>query len=343
MPGADVVTVPDFSGPAAELFEARTLLFLGSWLDCAGAARDWPLHLACVGEPPPRVRALAEKAGARVTLHEPVEGGRVPTYNKLRGFEVERASERLLLVDTDVIFLGDPSGLDALEPRLSLIPAGSHRIPLSLWETTCGALGRPVPAKRFLCQRGELADRLPRRAVHGAKHRVPGAPYYNSGVMMIPWRDADAFLAVWLRTMRALVHHFPPEVKANQKISKEDQCGLALAVDEWERDHPEVQRLSPPLHVNWIAVMAGELRAAEVAIYHAVHFLRLGDPRRLDPLAEVDAYERFVLEHVYPPTLGGRALRALRAATGEPAPIREVRARVERIREQVARHLAPAF
>lgn len=343
MAGADVVTVPDFSGPAADLFEARTLLFLGSWLDCAGAARDWPVHLACVGEPPPRVRALAERAGALISLHEPLEGGRVPTYNKLVGFQVERRTERLLLVDTDVIFLGDPSSLDALEPRLSLIPAGSHRIPLAMWEKTCAALGRAVPTKRFLCERGELADRLPERAVHGPKHREPMAPYYNSGVLMIPWNDADAFLAIWLRTMRRLVELFPPELKENQKISKEDQCGLALSVDEWERDHPEVQRLYRPLHTNWLPVMAGVLRADEVAIYHAVHFLRLGNPECFDPLGEVDAYARFILEHVYPPGLGGRALRTWRRLVGEPVAIGEVRALLGRIRTLVARHMAPAF
>jgi hypothetical protein len=212
-----------------------------------------------------------------------------------------------------------------------------------MWEKTCAALGRPVPAKRFLCERGELADRLPERAVHGPKHRVPMAPYYNSGVMMIPWRDADDFLAIWLRTMRRLVELFPPEVKENQKIAKEDQCGLALSVDEWERDHPAVQRLPRALHANWLPVMAGVLRADEIAIYHAVHFLRLGDPGRFDPLGEVDAYGRFLLEHAYPPNLGGRALRAWRGLVGEPDPIREVRALVERIRALVARHVAPAF
>ena len=48
----DVVTVPDFSGQAARTFEARTLLFLASWMANAGKARSWPLHLACIGQPP---------------------------------------------------------------------------------------------------------------------------------------------------------------------------------------------------------------------------------------------------------------------------------------------------
>jgi hypothetical protein len=338
MPGADVVTVPDFSGPAASLFEVRTLLFLGSWLDHAGEARDWPLHLACVGEPPPRVRALAERAGAHISLHAALENGRIPTYNKLLGFDIGPRTERLLLVDTDVLFLGDPSALDRLDDRLSLIPAGSHRIPPEMWQRGCAALGRQVPTKRILCQRGELADRIPVRAVHGPKHRERMIPYYNSGVLMIPWRDADAFRKHWLDVALRLVEHFPPEVPEHQKISKEDQYGMALVVDDWERERGEIQRLPPPLHSGWLQVMAGVLRADEVAVYHAVHFLRLGDAQHFDALAEVDAYGRFILEHVYPPDLSGRALAAWRRLSGEPEPIRQVRALIARIRAIVERY-----
>ena len=67
MRGADVVTVPDFQGANPALFEARTLLFLGSWLENAGSAREWPLHLACIGEPPESVRRLAERCNAIVS------------------------------------------------------------------------------------------------------------------------------------------------------------------------------------------------------------------------------------------------------------------------------------
>jgi hypothetical protein len=339
LPGADVVSVPDFSGSAAGIFEARTLLFLGSWLDHAGAARGWPVHLACVGEPPASVRDLAARCDARITLHAALEGGRVPTYNKLLGFDIQPETDRLLLVDTDVIFLGDPSGLDALDDRLSLVPAGSHRVTLSTWEEVCGALGIPIPEQRIVSQRGELAARLPVRAVHGAKHRLPMVPYYNSGVMMVPWAQAAELRERWLTWMHRLVELFPPEEPRNQKISKEDQFGLALTIDEWEREHGAIQRLPAPLHASWILVMAGALRADEVALYHAVHFLRRGDPERFDPLHEVDLYRDFVMDHVYPPTLGGRTLRAWRNVVGEPPAISETRSLVERIRDVVERYL----
>ena len=85
----DVVTVADFSGKSAHVFEARSLLFLASWLGNAGQARDYPLHLVCIGEPPDNVCKLARKAGARLTVHEPLAIGQVKTANKLRGLEVK--------------------------------------------------------------------------------------------------------------------------------------------------------------------------------------------------------------------------------------------------------------
>jgi hypothetical protein len=328
----DVVTVPDFRGPAARLFEARALCFLGSWLENAGAARAWPLHLACIGEPPASVRALAERAGAEITRHEPVAAGLAPTRNKLRGFDVAPRAERLLLVDTDVFFLGDPSALAALEPGIAVVPSGSHRIPLEMWQRVCAALGQPVPEKRILCQRGELAERLPPAALHGPRHREPMVPYYNSGVLVAAWSDALALRKQWEDALDRLAERFPLTERANQKISVEDQLGLALALDRLEREGMPLRRLPPALHASWLQVMAEVLPVREIAIYHAVHFLRLGDREHVDPLRELELYEAFILSHVYPRGARGRALRLTHRLRGEPSHVRAVRELIGRLR-----------
>ena len=64
----DVVVVPDFAGSGRRIFEACTLLFLGSWLEHRGASRDWPLHMVCIGDPPAGVAALAERCGAQLSI-----------------------------------------------------------------------------------------------------------------------------------------------------------------------------------------------------------------------------------------------------------------------------------
>jgi len=62
-PILDVVTVPEFSGQARHRFEAQSLFFLASWIECSGRAAGFPLHLACIGQPPASVTKLAERLG----------------------------------------------------------------------------------------------------------------------------------------------------------------------------------------------------------------------------------------------------------------------------------------
>ena len=78
----DVVTVPDFSGKNARLFELRALFFLAFWLEYAGSCRDYPLHLACIGPPPESVRRLAARCNAAITIHNPVQANHGQTINK---------------------------------------------------------------------------------------------------------------------------------------------------------------------------------------------------------------------------------------------------------------------
>ncbi len=338
MRGADVVTVPDFQGSTSALFEARSLLFLGSWLENAGAAREWPLHLACIGEPPPRVRALAERCGARISVHAPVARGQAPTRNKLRGFDVKPETDRILLLDVDVLVLGDPSPVLALEPGLAVAPAGSHRIRLDMSERVYAAVGEPLPEERILCVRAELADRLPERAWHGRRHLEPMVPYYNSGVLALPWRDVPGFVETWEDYQDRLARQFPLDDPTHRKISIEDQFGFALTVGRCRRQGLPLVRLPGSLHGTWMHLMAGDVSLADARLYHAVHLLRLGGGGP-DWLREVDLYERFVLEHVYPPGLRGRAARAWRRLAGEAPGVREIRALCEHVRVLLRRYV----
>ena len=83
---------PDFGSAAnRQRFEFRALFLLASWRRLAACARPYcRLHLACIGEPPRSVRALAEECGAVVSTHLPVDRDR-PNCNK---FERLRSRSR---------------------------------------------------------------------------------------------------------------------------------------------------------------------------------------------------------------------------------------------------------
>jgi hypothetical protein len=344
MRGADIVTVPDFQGSNPALFEARTLLFLGSWLQNAGSSRDWPLHLACIGEPPESVLRLAERCNAIVSVHPPTAGGKAPTRNKLRGFAVKPRSDRLLLLDVDVLFLGDPAPILDLGQCLAIAPAGNHRIRQEMWQQIYDALQMPLPEERMLCVRAELADRLPERAWHGRHHLEPMIHYYNSGVFLVPWALAPELLEHWEGYLDRLAELFPLADPAHRKIAVEDQVSLALALERIKEMHLPLRRLPDPLHTSWMHLMAGAVALEDVRMYHAVHLLRLGDRGpKADWLREVDLYEDFILGHVYPPTLRGQALRGWHRLAGEPPSVAGIRALCAFIRELTARYVTPAI
>ena len=144
----DVVIVPDFQRARAAIFEARTLLFLASWMENAGDARRFPLHLACIGAPPQRVRRMAERCGASITIHEPVGADFRGMSNKLRGLEIEGRHDCVLLLDTDIVVLADLGPVAKLGRRLALAPVTRASLPFGHWETIYHALGASVPEER---------------------------------------------------------------------------------------------------------------------------------------------------------------------------------------------------
>ena len=100
MSAIDVVVCPDFEGPLSRVFEARTLLFLGSWLEHRGASRSWPLHVVCTGAPPASVRELTEHCGGSVEVREGFSGLGNRIMNRLRGLEIESRTGPIALIQS---------------------------------------------------------------------------------------------------------------------------------------------------------------------------------------------------------------------------------------------------
>lgn len=237
----DVVIVPDFSCAEAATFEARTLLFLASWLVNAGQARAFPLHLACIGQPPPSVYRLADKAGASITVHQPVRAEGWGSANKLRGLEVAGKEDRVLLLDADVIVLSDFSDLANLGRCIAASPANTVQISEPHWERIYAALGIEPPSERIACVRDELA---------GAPSSGSMWPYYNSGVLFLPW--ACELRTIWEEHIRRIPELFNERDKVWGAIARSDQAGLATSIQSLRLRGVPFVRLPPAFHVNWL-------------------------------------------------------------------------------------------
>jgi len=320
----DIATVADFSGKARYRFEALALTFLASWVEFGAPMRGvLPLHLACIGEPPESVRRLAERAGAIVSVHEPLLLDGKPLTNKLRGFEVKAQHDRLLLVDTDVIFLGDMRPLGELPNGVAAAPADACKVPQRLWPRIYLGLGLDEPPHRIDMLGGEL-DLPPRppRKLHFPEqdHELRNAyPYYNGGVVFAPV-DCDLG-TLWYQTVDRIAALFDPS-EPIKGVHKSDQAGLAVSIQILrergvpfhrlpDRFHARRRFFYAPdmdydafrlLHITGLhtkidsadiaGAWRGEMRWLDRAYRRLFAMFRAGDVMRGRPLAGIRGYRR---------------------------------------------------
>lgn len=282
----DVVTVPDFQPAVAAKFEARTLFFLASWLERAGAyARAaFHLHLVCIGEPPRSVRGLAELCGAEISVHPPWRINRGHSSNKLRGLAATRRSGRLLLVDCDLLVLGDLADLPEAVPAhaFASAPADRCRISDAYWEIIYDALKLPRPTARVLDLHAEL----------GLEEARPMYPYSNAGILLLG-HPAD-LLGLWEHDIAAIHALFREQAAARwtlelNPVTASDQAGLATALHRLALAGRLVCRLPDRFHYRPTHFAGGALPFAEIRLYHAIEFFR-GLKVRTKIEEEMEAY-----------------------------------------------------
>ncbi len=266
----DVVTVPDFAGDARQIFEGRTLLFLASWMENAGAARDLPLHIACIGEPPESVRRMADRAGALLSVHEPVVLANAHTANKLRGLEVERRTHRLLIVDTDIVFLGDISALRNLPDCVSAAAGGGARVPIKLWRRLYAELGLDFPDERTPLLRAALGmPPVPdghERFEHQNTESAASPPYFNSGVVFAAWKHS--LRSLWADCLEHGARVVAPSELGSDGVLRSDQSAFALAVATLRSRGVEFRPLPDAMHTRWRHLYRGRPKPAEIRILH---------------------------------------------------------------------------
>jgi Sulfotransferase family len=266
----DVVIVPDFRPDLARTFEARTLFFLASWLENAGRARDFPLHVACIGEPPRSVRWLAERCDASVTVHSPVGAETRGTSNKLRGLEVDGREDSVLLLDADVLVLSDFSGLASMTGCIAAAPSARPRVPERYWSRIYPALGLPLPEERMAGLIGEL-DCAPGgwsdSDMRAAKSMLP---YHSAGVVLSPWDSG--LRTVWEDHIRRIASLFRADEPKSRTVMGSDMAAFATTVAALERQGTPFRRLPDAYNVRNLHLGVGAIAPDDAKLYHASKF-----------------------------------------------------------------------
>lgn len=311
----DVITVPDFSEGASAVFEARTLVFLATWLEHAGTSRRFPLHLACIGDPPASIRRLAERCEASITVHQPLSLRRDHHVgNKLRGLEIEPRTDRFLLLDVDVAILSDLAPLARLGTCVAACPDDAPNLTLADWQVIYDAIQIPTPRPIPPLVRELDLPRYPRKMMGyeaGDGQLTAMVPYFNGGVVFAPW---DCGLRdLWERNIVRVADLFDEARGFRKWIHNSDQAALAVSLAMLEADGWNVRRLPDSYNARWQHLYAGTPPLPDIAVLHCCwSFLDSIAGQTVSPATMTAALDRFFkvkVKHRYQKLVFGDLLR----------------------------------
>lgn len=345
----DVITVPDFTEGDTAVFEARTLVFLASWAESSAAVRGYPLHVACIGEPPASIRRLADRVGASVTVHEPIRLRHDHHVgNKLRGLEVQPRTDRFLLLDVDIAILSDLDPIAAFDRCIAACPEDAPNVRLDDWRVIYDGFGLPLPATIPPLAVELDLPRYPRRMMGyeaGDTQIEAMLPYFNGGVVFAPW---DCGLRrLWEESIRRIAGLFPETAGPRKWIHYSDQAALAMSIAVLGNAGLPFRRLPDGFNARWQHLYAGRPTPDAIAVMHCCwNFLSTIGAGPADTAAicrALDEFFRVKVDHRFQKLCLGdllrlRPLEAARLFGGR----RRARAVCRRLQEACRRHLAPS-
>lgn len=277
MEGFDVVIVPDFSGRSSVTFEARTLYFLASWLEFSDARGRFPLHIACIGEPPPSVLKLAERCGAVVTKHAPAPPELGVYANKLRGFEVPLQTKRIALLDVDILLLSNLTLLADAVPidAISANPSHTRIILPEMFDELYMRLGVPPPTERMADFHLTL-DMSESEAAELAR-KSDLVPTYNTGVVVAP-RDSD-LVRVWTEHLKVLGEyrdHWNKRLKPYH-MAVTDEPAFATALHALKLRGAPFVRLPDEFNCRWRHLYRRSPSMRDLVVFHMTSSFAYGE------------------------------------------------------------------
>lgn len=272
----DTVVVADFRGDAAATFTARTLIFLAGWRRFAGAASGFPLHLVAIGDPPEVVKTAARRHGIPVSVKRPLSPSGRATINKLRGFEVEGESDALLLLDVDMVPLGDLAPLADPESDLMMHPASVPRVPQRCWDRIYEALELVPPRRPWPCLVQELSWGLPPETLvrdgEGKHHST--FPYFNTGLVYVRRRHAERFATLWRDHLARIESTLPGNDSLWLGKARDDQAGASTAAYAMIEAGLRFKAPADRFHVRWQHLLYRRVAVSEIRLFHAMRLAR---------------------------------------------------------------------
>lgn len=217
-------TVLDARSPSTK-YLYQLLLLVASWH--RRVRETAPLEVFIIGRPPAALLEWFRSLGVRWQLVDADPNDDISkTSNTIRG-AADAERERILLVDNDVVFLGDLSELAAVDDGFCLgAVAGSQRVSNDRWEVIERHFGiAALPT-------AEVPLREQMRVAAGTKESP--APlrnvYVNGGVLLLP--AGVGFEQTWRKYVREIAEVFEHHPLNSRCVRGSNMAGLAMAIAE---------------------------------------------------------------------------------------------------------------
>ncbi len=209
-------------------------------------------------------------------MHLPVAGFWGGFANKLRGLEGTEPGVRRLLLDADVLILGDFGHLAGIDADFAAATAGKPQVPQALWERLYAGLGMPLPVERIASLRSRLGLGLQNVSYQYEGQQAEAEamlPYYNSGVLVV--RGDNGLRDRWEDHLRRILQlaTADPEMTPLHALIYGDQVGLATALQSLRAEGRTFSFLPDVCHVRLAHLRAGAVRWREIQMFHATGFL----------------------------------------------------------------------
>ncbi|MCB0193567.1 MAG: hypothetical protein KDJ65_16590 [Anaerolineae bacterium] len=171
----------------------------------------------------------------------------------------------MLLLDTDVLVLDDFSAMGDLQGCVAAAVAHRARVPHNYWQEIYPLLELSLPTDQVivLCQKIN-APRALTIATADAKYLT--LPYYNGGMVFMPW---DCPLpSLWVEYVGRIAKFFKSRPNAINSVLKSDMAGLAAAIERLKQQGARFKTIPDPLHGHWLHLQGGLLSLPQIKLFH---------------------------------------------------------------------------
>jgi len=257
------------------------LLLAASWHANIRDKRRFPLEVICVGKAHSGLVRYLEQLNISLVLASPHEHDAFSPYsNKILGIAEPSSDRKVLLVDNDVFFLGDPDDLGNGNPGLvAAAIAGSDSVTPKHWDLIREKLGLSP----------RLAGWTPIvkewKALLGGSN-IPVVPllFCNSGVVLSP-AGAD-FASLWSEDVKRIADLFANHPLRLPFVYGHDQAGFATACGRYKNFTLLPLRFNYRPPCFWL----GKENVENICIMHLTSFYNSAKRFPLDIDREVSIY-----------------------------------------------------